>query len=189
MEKLFLAEGRTFWDFSREPEYIFLNEDYSYSELDLEKFSCNKYILSSKLFNELSSQENSQGIITVYRYEEQSLENIENNVFILDQVGDPENLGTIIRTLDASGYKDIILTKGSVDAYNEKTIRSTMGSIFNMRIYYLTDEELIEFLKQNNYKIIVTALSDNSIVYIKMQLTEKNAFVFGNEGNGVRELL
>ncbi len=188
-EKLFLAEGRKFLDFSKEPCYIFINEEYDYSSLNLEKFSCEKIVLSNLLFKELSSQENSQGVILVYDNKEHSLNEIENQVVILDMVGDPGNLGTIIRTLDASGYKDIILTRGSVDAYNEKTIRSTMGSIFNVRIYYLDDDTMLEFLKANNYKLIVTALEKDSIPYTEMKLEERNAFIFGNEGNGVRKEL
>lgn len=94
-------------------------------------------------------------------------------------------MGTIIRVADASGFKDIILTKGSVDCYNEKCVRSSMGSIFNMNIIYMEEETLLRYLKENNYKLHVTALESNSIEYTKMKLDNKNAIIFGSEGNGV----
>ena len=186
-EKLFLAEGIKFLDFSKEPNYIFIDSDFDYSTIQkrLDKFSCDKYILSSQLFKQLTSQENSQGVILVYSFEENSLENLEDNIIVLDKVSDPGNLGTIIRTVDAAGFKDIILTNGSVDCYNEKTIRSTMGSIFNVRISYLDEEKMINFLKEKNYKLIATALDKTSIPYTEMKLSSKNAIIFGNEGNGI----
>lgn len=186
-EKLFLAEGIKFLDFSKEPNYIFIDSDFDYSTIQkkLDKFSCDKYILSSQLFKQLTSQENSQGVILVYSFEENSLESLEDNIIVLDKVSDPGNLGTIIRTVDAAGFKDIILTNGSVDCYNEKTIRSTMGSIFNVRISYLDEEKMINFLKEKNYKLIATALDKTSIPYTEMKLSSKNAIIFGNEGNGI----
>lgn len=186
-EKLFLAEGIKFLDFSKEPNYIFIDSDFDFSVIQerFNKFSCDKYILSSQLFKQLTSQENSQGVILVYSFNEYSLEEIEDNIIVLDKVSDPGNLGTIIRTVDAAGFKDIILTTGSVDCYNEKTIRSTMGSIFNVRITYLTEERMVEFLKEKNYKLIATALDKTSIPYTEMSLSNKNAIIFGNEGNGI----
>lgn len=186
-EKLFLAEGIKFLDFSKEPNYIFIDSDFDFSVIQekLNKFSCDKYILSSQLFKQLTSQENSQGVILVYSFNEYSLEEIEDNIIVLDKVSDPGNLGTIIRTVDAAGFKDIILTTGSVDCYNEKTIRSTMGSIFNVRITYLTEERMVEFLTEKNYKLIATALDKTSIPYTEMSLSNKNTIIFGNEGNGI----
>ena len=154
----------------------------------VEKFEkSEKLVLSQGLFSQLSSQENSQGIILVYKYEEKDIENAGDNVIVLDRVGDPGNLGTIIRTVDAAGFKDIILTKGSVDCYNEKVIRSTMGSIFNINLYYAEEEKLLNFLKEKNYKIISTVLSDDCIPYTEMKLEKRNAVVFGNEGSGIGE--
>ena len=140
-EKRFIAEGIKFLDFDTVPEYILIDEgflcDKTTSE-KIKKFSESIIItLSQTLFSQLSSQENSQGIILVYRYEENYINMIEDNIIVLDRVGDPGNLGTIIRTADAAGYRDIVLTKGSVDCYNENTVRSTMGSIFNVRLYYI----------------------------------------------------
>lgn len=187
-EKKFLAEGRKFLDFDYEPELIVLKEGYEEFEnisSKLESFKCRKLVVNDKIFKELTSQENSQGVILVYPYCPSSIENIDDNIVVLDKVQDPGNLGTIIRVADASGFKDLILTKGSVDCYNEKCVRSSMGSIFNMNIVYLEEKELLELLKEKNYKLHVTALEKDSIEYTEMKLGQRNAVVFGSEGNGV----
>ena len=190
-EKKFLAEGVKFLDFDTVPEIIFIDENYSEnSEIlnKIEKFQeSQKIVLSETLFKQLSSQENSQGVILVYSYPENNIDEIGDNVIVLDRVGDPGNLGTIIRTADAAGFKDIVLTKGSVDCYNEKTVRSTMGSIFNVRLYYIEEEILLNILKEKKYKVISTVLSDDCIPYTEMKLSDKNAIVFGNEGSGIGE--
>jgi TrmH family RNA methyltransferase len=63
-----------------------------------------------------------------------------------------------------------------------------MGSIFNLNIVYMEGTELLDFLKQNSYRVHTTALDKTSIDYTEMKMAEKNAFVFGNEGNGVSKL-
>ena len=113
----------------------------------LDRFECKKILVNEKIFQELSSQENSQGIIIVYSKKNNDLNCLSNNLVILDDVADPGNLGTIIRLCDATNFKDIILTKGTVDAYNEKVIRATMGSILNVNLFYLEKQEIIKILK------------------------------------------
>lgn len=190
IEKSFLAEGHKFLDFSYLPEIIVLREDVVEDQkiMDkVERFDCRKIIVDDKMFAQLSSQENSQGVILVYPYCESSIDRIDLDVIVLDKVQDPGNLGTIIRVADAAGFKDIILSKGSVDCYNEKVVRSSMGSIFNMNIVYLEDWAIIKTLQDRHYKFIVTALKDNSVEYTDMKLGQRNAIIFGSEGNGVEE--
>lgn len=185
---LFLAEGHKFLDFSEIPEAIIIKDDY-YHEIKerAEKFSSKIFVLDSKLFRELSSQENSQGIILVYKMKRGDLALLQDNIVILDRVADPGNLGTIIRLCDAAGFKDIILIRGSVDCYNDKVVRSSMGSIFSMNILYLDEGDTFNLLEENHYKIFVTALAKDSIDYDRIKLSHKNAIVFGNEGQGVSE--
>lgn len=188
-EKLFLAEGIKFLDFKKEPEYCIVEEGKEEYLKIPDNLIYKTYILNKKLFKEITSQENSQGLILVYRYNDSSLIEIEDNIVVLDRIQDPGNLGTIIRIVDAVGFKDIILTKGSSDVYNEKSVRSSMGSIFNMNINYLEEDETINFLKEKGYKIIVAALEDDTVDYNAMGLLDKNAIVFGNEGSGVSEAI
>lgn len=187
-EKLFLAEGVKFLDYSYEPEIIVLREEFEKNREIQEKvlkFNSRKIVVPEKIFNQLSTQENSQGVILAYPYCNSNVNELKNNVVVLDKIQDPGNLGTIIRVTDAAGFKDIILSKGSVDVYNEKCVRSSMGSIFNMNIIYLTESEILKFLISNNYKLHVTALEKNSINYTDITLERKNAIIFGNEGNGI----
>lgn len=189
-EKKFLAEGRKFLDFTYIPDLIILKENFEDFEnitTKLERFDCRKIVVNDKIFKDLTSQENSQGVILVYPYCETNIGKINNNIIVLDKIQDPGNLGTIIRAADAAGFKDIILTKGSVDCYNEKCVRSSMGSIFNMNIVYMEELQLIQFLKEKKYKFLVTALENNSIEYTDITLSEKNAIIFGSEGNGVSD--
>jgi TrmH family RNA methyltransferase len=186
-EKLFIAEGHKFLDFEEIPWAVLLRDgDDRYIE-KAQRFSCPKYILSEALFNELSSQENSQGVILVYPMCETSIEAIGDNIVVLDRIQDPGNLGTIIRVADAAGYKDIVLLKGSVDVYNEKTVRSSMGSLFNMNFIYMEEDEIIKFMTEKSYKSTVTALREDAISYTEMTPGPKNAIIFGNEGQGVSE--
>ena len=189
-EKKFLAEGRKFLDFTYTPDLIILKENFEDFEnitTKLERFDCRKIVVNDRIFKELTSQENSQGVILVYPYCETNIEKINDNIIVLDKIQDPGNLGTIIRVADAAGFKDIILSKGSVDCYNEKCVRSSMGSIFNMNIVYMEELQLIHFLKEKKYKFLVTALENNSIEYTDITLNEKNAIIFGSEGNGVSD--
>lgn len=186
-EGLFIAEGHKFLDFDREPKYIVVHEECDKYDEKIKRFNCDKYILTEPLFNEVTTQENSQGIILIYETMEGSTDKLDDNIVVLDRVQDPGNLGTIIRVADAAGYRDIILTKGSVDVYNDKCVRSSMGSLFNMNIFYMEEDLLMEKLRSEGYKLTVTALTDEAVSYNDMELSEKNAVVFGNEGQGASE--
>ncbi|MGL6131043.1 MAG: TrmH family RNA methyltransferase [Fusobacteriaceae bacterium] len=188
---LFLAEGHKFLDFKEIPEAIIIRDNYyeEISERVQERFqySVKTFILDSKLFKELSTQENSQGIIFVYPIKHGSTENLQDNIVILDRVADPGNLGTIIRLCDAAGFNDILLTKGSVDCYNDKVVRSSMGSIFSMNLIYMEESDILSLLEEREYKSFVTALAKDSIDYNMVKLVNRNAIVFGNEGQGVSD--
>lgn len=186
-EKLFIAEGHKFLDFKEVPKYIVIREECDRYEEKIAAFNCEKYILSEALFNEITTQENSQGIILIYEMRDGEMEALEDNIVVLDRVQDPGNLGTIIRVADAAGYKDIILTKGSVDVYNDKCVRSSMGSLFNMNILYREAGELLKDLREKGYKLSVTALATDAVSYSEMKLGERNAIIFGNEGQGVAQ--
>lgn len=190
-ENRFLAEGIKFLDyFQYIPEMIFLREDILKNQdvlLKLEKFNSKKLALDKKLFDELSSQENSQGVLILYKKKSLNNHNFSKNILILDDISDPGNLGTIIRVCDATNFNDIILTKGCVDAYNDKVIRASMGSILNVNLIYLDREYIKKIIKEENYNLIVTYLDKASIPYNKIKLEDKNAIVLGNEGRGVSQ--
>lgn len=155
------------------------------------------YKLSRKQFTELSQVEAPQGIIAVVRDLEFSLNDVLTNhptiqssnnpslIIYCIGVQDPGNLGTIIRTADALGATGIILSKGTVDLYNPKVVRSTQGSIFHLPIVIVEDDqETIEQLKQKNVKIIVSDIKASRESF-SADLTGPIAFLIGNEGAGL----
>lgn len=142
------------------------------------------YCINDNLFKDLTCTENPQGIIAIVNMKNKKLDFSGDFYLLCDKVQDPGNLGTIIRTAHAAGVNGIILSKGTVDIYNEKTIRATMGSLFYMPIYYDDDFKLINSLKKDGFKLIVTSL-ESSKDFFKEELSGKVILTVGNEGNGV----
>lgn len=147
--------------------------------------SVKTYEMSDSLFKELVSTENPQGILAVISMENKPLKYDGNFYLLCDKVQDPGNLGTIIRTAHAAGVNGIILTKGTVDIYNEKTIRSTMGSLFYVPIYYDNESlSLVRELKDKGFNLVVTSLDTNKD-FFEEDLKGRVILTVGNEGNGV----
>lgn len=153
--------------------------------------SCRYEIISDELFRKISDTQTPQGILCVmeqYHYELQDLFRKENPLFlILEDIQDPGNLGTMVRTAEGAGIDGIIMSKGTVDIYNPKTIRSTMGSIYRVPFFY-TDDLLgvMEQLKERNIKLYAAHLKGTSY-YHQQDFTDAAAFLIGNEGNGLKE--
>ena len=144
------------------------------------------YQMRNDLFSQLSSTENTQGVIAVSNINN-SINDINGDFYLLcDKVQDPGNLGTIIRTAHAAGVNAIILTKGTVDIYNDKTIRSTMGSIFYTPIIYDNDLSLLKKLKDEGFSLVATSLEESKNFFDE-DLSGKVILSVGNEGNGISE--
>lgn len=144
--------------------------------------------LEDSIFREIAHTENPQGILAVTKFNPRDLreiEKLENPVLLfLDELQDPGNLGTIIRSADAFGIHGIILNKGTVDPYNTKVVRSTMGSIFRIPLYFVEDSiKSIDFLKAKNFKIISTSLEGEEVY--SYENIGGRVFVIGNESKGV----
>lgn len=152
---------------------------------------CNEcYFVNDKLFKEISDTQTPQGILAVLKKKEFVLDNIVKqgtSVVILDSLQDPGNVGTIIRTSDAANVSAVIMTKGCVDLYSPKVLRSTMGSVFHMPIFEGANiNEIIVTLKKAGYKIIASHLRGQSNYYDE-DLTGKIAIIVGNEANGISD--
>lgn len=113
-------------------------------------------------------------------------EKIEGNVLILDDIQDPGNLGTMIRSSAAFNIDTIILSPKTVDLYNHKVIRSTQGMIFSVNVIVKELEEIIPVLKDNSYKIYGTKVDGGTNVK-NINSKDKYALVIGNEGKGMSE--
>ncbi len=95
-------------------------------------------------------------------------------------------MGTIIRTLDAAGIKDLIISKESADIYNPKVTRSTMGAIYRVNVIRENLKSKLLDLKEKGYKIVVTSLATDKYYY-DINYNEKMVIVIGNEGKGVSQ--
>lgn len=111
-------------------------------------------------------------------------EKIGKKIIILDDIQDPGNAGTIIRNAVAFGIDTVVFSKSSVSVYNEKTLRSTGGMIFNINIIIDDLEHVISQIKDNNIKVIGTSLNTSKSLET-LEKMDNFAIIFGNEGNGV----
>lgn len=144
------------------------------------------YLMEDGLFSQLTSTENPQGIIAVLEIEDKR-DNLNGDFYLLcDKVQDPGNLGTIIRTAHAAGVTGIILTKGTVDIYNDKVIRSTMGSIFYVPIIHDNDLSFLKGLKNDGFNLVATSLQESKD-FFREDLSGKIILSVGNEGNGISD--
>ncbi len=148
------------------------------------------YVVSDRLFKELSETKNPQGIMAVCQRKEIRLtEIIKKNGFyvIAEEMNDPGNLGTVIRTAHAAGVDGVILSKGSVDLYNPKVLRSTMGSIFKVPVVQNADlSETAEIMKGKGIKIYAAHLKGKKYHY-DLKLDRGCAFMLGNEARGLSD--
>lgn len=170
---------------------IIISEDALNSELVKNQLKAvieaqNYILVTNSIFNLLSEVEKPQGVLAVIEKNmyNKKIDYRQDIILILDNIQDPGNLGTIIRTADSVGLTQILVSKGTVDCYNSKVLRSTMGAIFRVNIIETDNlEKSIEEIKQNKFKVITTSLQTDKSIY-DIQL--KNiAIVIGNEANGV----
>jgi len=166
-------------------KYIFVSD--SFLEGFTQDFgSIPVYSMPDRLFDELKSTVNSQGILAVASYINCHIEDIDYNgkcYLYLDCVQDPGNMGTIIRSADAFGADGVILSSGCVDVFNPKVLRSTMSGIFSVKLFF-DDCGILSSFKEKGYKIIGTfpdgASSSRDFCY-----GDKAVIVMGNEANGI----
>ncbi len=165
--------------------YIFVND--SFGEAHSKDFGGVKiYSLTDKLFDELKSTVNSQGILAVADYINSDTEEIDFSkgcYLYLDSVADPGNMGTIIRSADAFGADGVILSNGCVDVFNPKVLRSTMSGIFNIKLYF-DDDGILQRFKENGFKIAGT-FPDGFSSSREFDFSDKCVIVMGNEANGI----
>jgi TrmH family RNA methyltransferase len=158
----------------------------------LSKITTDIYRVADHVFAKLSDTETPQGIAAVASYPVLSLDSLSFSAtslsVVLDRIRDPGNLGTIIRTADAAGVEAVILLEGTCDAFMPKVIRATAGSIFNVPLALANDNQFMAWRQKHGIKIAVTAADAPRSVF-DADLRGPVAFVFGNEGSGVRDAI
>ena len=164
------------------------NSEMIESHLKYEMARLDFIYVPQNIFKLLSDVENPQGVLAVISKpnKESDINLNEDIILALDDIQDPGNLGTIIRSAVAFNVDTIIMSNNTVDLYNEKTIRASEGMIFNINIL---KEELISFinnLKKKDYKIFGTNVNGGKLVN-NLELPKKYAIIVGNEGSGVKK--
>lgn len=143
-------------------------------------------LVPQNIFNQITEVKNPQGILAVIEKEneEEKIDYNEEIIVALDDLQDPGNIGTILRTVDSVGLKQILISKNTVDCYNPKVVRSTMGAIFRVKIIECENlTQTLEQAKSKKYDIMVTSLEAKKTIYEAQYM--KKIIVIGNEANGV----
>ncbi len=193
-EKVFVVEGiRMFVEVPGERvEKIYISETFynkKKEELDFQKYPFE--ILSDAVFQHVSDTKTPQGILCVVKQKDYQIESLlevkKPHFIVLDNLQDPGNLGTIVRTAEGAGVDAVFLSKDCVDIYNSKTIRSTMGSIYRVPTVYVEDvPQLLEQFREKGIKSYAAHL-DGENTYDQEDYQGGTAILIGNEGNGLRE--
>ena len=151
---------------------------------EIAKYEC--VYVTNKVFASITQVTNPQGIMAIIEKGDTNvqIDYTQDIIVALDDVQDPGNLGTILRTVDSIGLNQIIVSKGTADAFNSKVVRSTMGAIFRVKIIEVENlPQSIKEMRKHHFKLMVTSLqTENSIYDIKFN---KKIIVIGNEANGV----
>jgi len=178
-EKVFVSEE--WWN-----EYIGNGNDSHVFDV------CGFEVLERQTFKQLTDTVTPQGIIAVVSIKsntvgcviEKAVRDDCCRLLILENLQDPGNLGTILRTAEAAGYKGVLMNKGTVDIYNPKVVRSTMGAIFRVPFAYADEvSEIIEACRKKGITVYGAALEGKDIREEKYD--DALAFIIGNESAGM----
>ena len=184
LEKKFIIEG-----------YHLVNEAYQAKMLkevlvidDDEKFEGVSVIkVTDQIIKKLSSTITPQNIIGICDISNEK-EIKGKKILLLDNINDPGNLGTLIRSSLGFGIDTIVLSEDCVDLYNEKVIRATQGAIFKINIIINDLKETIEYLQKHDIKVFGTSLESSKFLQ-EYKVNNNYAILLGNEANGVKKEL
>lgn len=213
-QRVFVVEGpkMTFEAPMDWVEKVYVSESFWKNTENISKLETYDYeVVSDSVFKSISDTQTPQGILALVKMPEYTLDDLlkrdflkeqgkgENNncileeerkqphLLILESIQDPGNLGTMIRTGEGAGISGIIMNRTTVDIFNPKTIRSTMGSLYRVP-FYITEnlQETIQELKSYGVSLYAAHLKGNKS-YDMPDYTKGTAFLIGNEGNGLSD--
>lgn len=148
-------------------------------------------VVAEALFQKMSDTQTPQGILTVLRQPQYTLKDVISGknplLVVLENLQDPGNLGTIIRTGEGAGITGVIMSEQTVDVFNPKTIRATMGSVYRMPFVYVKDmADTLQKLHERGIHTYAAHLKGTNY-YHDFSFDEPTAFLIGNEGNGLQK--
>lgn len=190
---LFVIEGlRMFVETPKELiDKLYVSQSFLGNKSNFEKIKEYEYeVVADNVFSHMSDTKTPQGILATVKMVEHSLDVIlekDKNplLVVLENLQDPGNLGTIVRTSEGAGVTGIIMTKDTVDIYNPKVIRSTMGALFRMPFVYVDSlKDALTILTKKGIKSYAACL-EGAVCYTECDYKLGSAIIIGNEGNGL----
>ncbi|MGN1051647.1 MAG: TrmH family RNA methyltransferase [Acutalibacteraceae bacterium] len=194
-KSLFIAEGKrivreaVFSAYSVEficVSQTFYNENNDEISLYLEK-SIEIYVIKDNIFNSICDTKTPQGVLAAIKTLDKNIAfdkmNYNGKYILLENLQNPDNIGTIIRTADAFSIDGIILTKGCCDIYSPKVVRGTMGSIFRVPVF--NEVEAVSFVNNFNGVTYASVLDKNAVTVNKSDFSGNVLVCIGNEGKGL----
>ena len=165
--------------FERENELFLKGRDYE--------------VVSDSVFKAVSDTQTPQGILCLVKKPSYRLNDLLSDknahLLIVESIQDPGNLGTMLRTGEGAGISGVIMNQSTVDLFNPKTIRSTMGSIYRVPFFVTDDlEQTILELKSQGIKVYAAHLK-GTLCYDEPDYRGPSAFLIGNEGNGLSDVV
>ncbi|KAF1295830.1 23S rRNA methyltransferase [Enterococcus sp. JM4C] len=147
-------------------------------------------LVSDEVMKSISDLPTPQGILAVVAMAEAVITDWQGAWLLLDNVQDPGNVGTMVRTADAAGLSGIILGEGTADIYSTKTLRSMQGSHFHLPVVSMNLKDAISVFKEQTIPVYGTELNEFAVSYQDVSASQNFALIMGNEGQGVeKELL
>lgn len=151
-------------------------------------FGTKYQLVGENVIDSLSSTKTPQGVVAVFDFFEKEPINLSDNFICLDNLQDPGNLGTIIRSASGTSFKNIFLIN-SVNPLNQKVVRSSMGGVFKEKFKsFCSANEFVSFAKQNNLRYVVADMDGENIFKNKIDFSPIGVVV-GSEGQGVSDVL
>lgn len=194
---LFLVEGKREIDLVLKGNYkidtlLFVTDFFSEEDIKA-TFSeeIDRVEITKEIYQKIAYRETTEGILAVVKSKDFSLNSIrfknENPlVLVLESLEKPGNIGAILRTADAAKIDAVFIADAKTDMYNPNIIRSSVGCLFANQIAVASSEEIINFLKKNNFDIYSATLQ-NSNEYYKEDYTNSSAIVVGAEATGLTQ--
>ena len=199
----FMAEGVRLLEESLRHKYLPEKIYYSESKLTdrgrwlMKQFDSEKVVLSqisAKDLSAISETTTSQGLLGLFRipeYKPGAAFKKARKVLLLDNISDPGNVGTLLRSALAFGFNTVVLTNNSVDPFNTKVVRSSAGAIFGLPIIMATAEEILRFKKYSGFKLIVADMKGIDLHSKKINIKNYSRVILalGSEAAGISDYI
>lgn len=168
---------------------IFIREDFSEQDIldAVASYDAEKYVLTNRLFDSFADTESPQGIAAVAvkpSWTQEEFFEGTDNIIVLDRLQDPGNIGTILRTADACGFRGAVIMKGTADLFSPKTLRATAGSLYRVKMLFVdTPQEALDILSQRGKRTVCTSPHVDTL-YFDADIAKDTALIIGNEAGG-----